>query len=486
MKRLIAFLSAVICAAGAMVFSASALVKKSDDLIFTEIVRYGDPAVLDGRVIESGIQCGEHMEWRTVYTFAGENSYDTEFIFTQKVEREQETERRAYMEAYVTNGMGGSTSGEMTLRNTGYGEMVRAVAAVTSAGETKEMNLKLRDYVQYHALTLDINYVTDAAYCSEMVDIFDHIMNRWDDDQMDFEQWLLQNANYCYSDFVELFRFPVQEDEIVNVSATRDHVGNLVSMGYNNLNGPEISVICALNDQGAYCIPVFRKDDQPLQGEYRDGMGLYFIPWREVPGSDRYVLQGQERKQIPTVTLDVDRAENILPMDDLAIVYGLEVDEGSGFARMISLEGDTYYLTEIDLAAGEIKNRLAVLEKEPDAEYCWPNWEIQGELMILEASDYLALVTLGDAPVLEFAIPLGEAKDGYWDVRDDCGAIHYDGEKLILVGARGFHDDRSLAVQVFDKTGPLFWGEYTCSIFACNDPGASPYIHNREKTVVIR
>ena len=485
MKRLIPFVLAVCCAVGLISGSVTALTEQSDDLVFTEIVKYGDPEAMAGRVIHSGIKSGEHMEWRTTYNFAGENTYDTDFVFTQKVEREQEEISRAYMEVYTTGGMGGSTTGAMSLRNTGYGEMVRAVAAVTPAGETKEMNLKLRDYVQYHALTLDLHYVTDEVWCSEMVDIFDHIMNRWDDDQTDFEQWLLQNANYCYADFMELFRFPVAEDEIVEVSTTRDGAGNLVSLNYNCPYGPEITVISALNDQGAYCIPVFRKDDQPLQGEYRDGMGIYFIPWREVPGSGQYTFQGEVRKQIPTVTLDVDKAENILPMDASAMVYGLEVLEDSSIARMISLEGDTYYLTEIDLEKREITSRLEVLKKDPEVESYWPNWQIRDNLMIIEACDNLALITLDGEPELEFAVPLGPVEEGYWGAVDDYAGMHYDGEKLVLAGGRGFYDDRSLVVQVFDRTGPLYWGEYTCSIFACNDPGASPYIANRENWLII-
>lgn len=106
--------------------------------------------------------------------------------------------------------------------------------------------------------------------------------------------------------------------------------------------------------------------------------------------------------------------------------------------------------------------------------------------MILEACEKLAVIKLGETPGLEFAVPLGEAADGYRDARDDYGAMHYDGEKLVLVGARGFYDDRALAVLVLDRTGPLYWGEYTCSIFACNDPGASPYISNWEKPIVIQ
>ena len=190
MKRLIPFVLAVCCAVGLISGSVTALTEQSDDLVFREVVKYGDPEALAGRVIHSGIQSGEHMEWRTTYNFASENTYDTEFVFTQKVEREQEEISRTYMEVYTTNGMGVSTSGDMSLRNTPYGDLIRAVAAITPAGETREMNLKLRDYVEYHALSVGIHYVTDEVYCSETVSNWDHIVGTWHDETTDFDQWL--------------------------------------------------------------------------------------------------------------------------------------------------------------------------------------------------------------------------------------------------------------------------------------------------------
>lgn len=486
MKRLIGFLLAVLCAAGGISGSAWAMAEQSDDLVFTEVVRYGDPSALDGRVIESGIQCGDHMAWKTVYSFGGENVYDTEFLFTQEEMREESGDRRAYMEVYTSNGLGGSTTGGMGLRNTGYGEMVRAVAAVTPAGEQKEMNLKLKDYLDYHALSLDLYYVTDEYYCAEGVDIWDHITARWSDDTMDFEQWLAAEASVCYTKFSQLFRFPVGEEEIVEISATRDDAGNLVSVSYNSPHGPEISVVCTVNDQGAYCIPVFRKDNKPLQGEYRDGMGIYFIPWMELEGQYQYVNRGATREQVQLITLDVDKAENILPMDDEAMVYGLEVNEDDTVARMISLEDGVYVLTEIDLENRRIQNRLEVLTAAEDSGYYWPTWQIREDLMILEACEQVALIRLEETPVLEFAVPLDGVKGGFWDVIDDYAAMHYDGEKLVLAACRGFYDARSLVVMAFDRTGPVYWGEYECSVFACNDPGHSPYIHNWEKPLVIR
>ena len=65
MKRLIPFVLAVCCAVGLISGSVTALTEQSDDLVFREVVKYGGPEALAGRVIHSGIQSGEHMEWQT-------------------------------------------------------------------------------------------------------------------------------------------------------------------------------------------------------------------------------------------------------------------------------------------------------------------------------------------------------------------------------------------------------------------------------------
>lgn len=482
MKRLIVFVIVLACAVGLLTGTAGALAAQADDLSFTEVVRWGDPAALEGRRIGSAIRCGDHMLWKTTYTFDGENTYDTEFFFSQEGLPEKIRERSAGMEAYSTSGFGGSTSGDMSLRNTGYGDLFRAVAAVTPAGEERELNLKLSDYVEYHALSLDIAYHSERYYCSESVDVFDHISTRWSDDTTDFDVWATVN-NPSFLRFAELFRFPVGQEEIVSVSARRDELGNLISVGLNSGNSPVIRIICAVNDSGAYCIPSYCSEDgEPIPGEYRDGMGIYHIPWKP---DIRSIEITTSAGRVEAVMLDSANAENIHPLPEDAVVFGLEVEEDTGIARMVSLEEGIYVLTQIDLEKGVVLSRLEIMERKADPASFWPIWQIGEDLMILEACGDLALITLEETPALEFVVSLGDVEPGFPEVIDGVGAMHYDGEKLILASSGESYGRSALVVQVFDRTGPLYWGEYDCSVFRCNDPGCAPYIRNDEAGVTI-
>ena len=87
-------------------------------------------------------------------------------------------------------------------------------------------------------------------------------------------------------------------------------------------------------------------------------------------------------------------------------------------------------------------------------------------------------------PKVDFVVPLGETKEGFWNYELNRGDIWYDGETLILAGRR-YYSDYAMSVLAYNATGPLYWGLYECSIFEARNPGVSPYIQNGSDSVVI-
>lgn len=482
MIRVIAFVIALSCCIGLISGTHNALTDAGDDLIFTEEVLYGDGAVLDGRVICSSIECGDHMTWNTTYTFGEEDRFDTEFVFTQEKRTTETAQNWNTFEVYATNGFGASTTGSFDLRNTAGGDMIRAVAAVTPDGEEKQMNLSLKNYTDYHLLDFELSYSSDAVFCDEWVSATDHIFAQWDHDPVDFETYV-KDVSPSYLDFCELFKFPVQDDEIVSVVVEKDFGGGICSLDYNTLNSPEIRFVTAVNDSGAYCIPVYVKDGnaaEALPGEYAYGMGIYFIPWKFAPGA--YARSDGETAR--SATLDVENAENIYPLPETTIVYGLEVDEEAGTAWMLSLEEGVYVLTQLDLGEAAILRRLEVVEADVDAESYYPTWHCRESVMLVEVCGNLALVDLTGEPEVDFVIALGETREGFYYFSSDSGGLWYDGKMLILTGCR-YYDEKALTILACDASGPLYWGEFGCSIFEGNEPGCSPYIQNGEGRMTI-
>lgn len=477
MIRVIAFALALACCVGLISGVNGALTEVADDLVFTEVVKYGDPSVLDGRVLRAGIECGDHMTWNTTYTFGEEDRFDTEFVFTQE-NRVSESYGWSGLELYDCAGFGISTDGELEVGDGSFGDMIRTVAAMTPDGGEREMNLKLSDYLDYHVLDLNLDYASEKWICGE----FMNVNNRFFEDE---------SGLYCpsYEGLSQLFKFPVLDNEIVTITVEKNASGGISSVGYNSVNGPLIQTITAVNDSGAYLIPVFMKsesDREAIPGEYAYGMGIYFIPWRVETGVTPFTGAASKSAtaQRPTVTLDVDRAKNIYPLPETAVVYGLEVDEQSQTAWMLSLENGMYVLTRLDLASGEVLYRLEALAADPEGDSYYPTWYVHEDVMVLEACDNLALVDLSGEPKVDFVVPLGETKEGFWNYELNRGDIWYDGETLILAGRR-YYSDYAMSVLAYDATGPLYWGLYECSIFEARNPGVSPYIQNGSDSVVI-
>lgn len=465
MIRVLAFLIAVGCCIGLISGSYRAISDTGDDVTFTETVRFGDPSVMDGRIARFGVRCGDHMLWDFTYRFAAGDSHDTEFVFSQNWIPESSLHDAEVLSVYAHTGVGMSTSGGdgISVSATGYGNMIRAVADMTPDGEEFAMNLKLKDYVDYHELNFEINYWTDEFICVEYVDLFSSMTGPGVYDSP------------CYDAFKQLFRFPVLEDQIVSVTLEKSAEGNITALYYNMETDVQISILNDATGNGIYCIPVYRASNRSttvIPGEYALGSGLYFIPWKAADSTQVIYENGRQ-----AITLDVANAENLYPLPETAWVCGLRVEEQTNTAWILSLEEGVYVLTWLDLAEGKVLSRLELMPCGPAPEESLPVWYVRDGLMAVRASGALALVTTEDSPNLEFVVALGEAAAGFYYFEQETGNMIYEDGVLYLADVPYYNEH--LNVMAYDKTGPLFWGNYECSLFACDVLGGSPDLQNR-------
>lgn len=462
MIRVLAFLLSVVCCAGLICGTYTAIADTGDEVSFRETVHFGDPAVMDGRRVRFGVDCGDHMRWRFEYRFGPEDSHDTEFLFSQNSLYSAIRWETDALEVYVHSGTAMSVSGGNGFEtdNTGYGLMIRTVAALTPAGGELEMNLKLADYLDYHSPNFNLDYVSDRYVCMEYVDMFSQI----------------SHGNYVdspsYKDFCNLFRFPVLPDQIASIKICKDELGNIRDVYYNMENDIQISVINAATEEGLYCIPVYLKDfatNQVIPGEYAQGMGVYFIPWKEIHDGS---VTSQSHQP---VTLDVANAKNIWPLPETAVVYRLEVDEDTQTAWMLSLEDGVYVLTRLDLAEQQVLDRLELMVYDPESGESQPSLYISNGLMMVCVGEQLALVTT-QTPRVEFIVPMGEARNGFYYFTGKTGAMLYE-DGVLYLADRPYYNDY-LNIMAFDETGPLFHGEYNCSLFDAQ--GGNPYLYSQD------
>jgi hypothetical protein len=461
MIRTLCFLVAVCCCIGLISGSYSAILDTGDEVTFTEEVLLGDPGVLDGRVAEFGVCYGRNLVWDFTYRFGAEDSHETEVLFSQQPFTEGVQDAQDVLSVYAHSGWGASSTGGMELGTNGYAAMISTVAAVTQKGEQREMNLKLADFVDFHALNYHVDYMTDQYICNEYVD------------QLSYMSGI--DTTYdspSYEAFSRLFRFPVQPDEIVTISVWVNEAGAVSDINYNALSDYMVSVVSCATDAGVYCVPVYRNDatGTAVPGEYAQGMGVYFIPWKAYDDGSVYA-EGRQ-----CVTLDVANAENVCPLPETTLPCGLSMDEAGDAVWLLSQEAGVYVLTQLDLRTNQVLDRFELMEKGQGGGT--PKWYIQNDLMLVYANGKLALLTTDGTPALEFIAPTGEASDGLYYITTKTGALIYEDGLLYLADAPYFNS--ILNMMVFDENGPVYWGNYHCSLFDCNEMGGSQLriLHN--------
>lgn len=461
MRKLIAFGLILCLCAGALGYATAAMNDAEDDLVITPLLEVGDISPIAGRTVGLTFSCGQHLRWDTAYTFGTPGTAQTQFTFIQNPRTVTDTGWRNCLDVWFTGGLSAGTSGgDFNPAPTDYGRLLQTVAAITPNGERKSMNVKMSDYVQYYLPDIDLHYETDTLYCDLQMDLTSIITG---DYTWTSEYWE-------YSAFFDHFRFPVREDTIIQVAVEKDSVGNVVGIELSPENGPELHFVSTVNDQGLYFIPIFRDaKGAPLAGEYPDGYGIYFVPWKTTENVMRCQSDGDTWVTKQEVQPDAQNAVNIYPLDEKLEIHQLEISADASSAWMLTREGDAFYFTVLDLKSQSQVNRFAVLDYDPE-EAASGGWTHNEDWLLAYTARDVALIDLGGECSLTMTAPV-EIMDGryppyYLDA--EYGVLTFDGENLIMMNTM-FSYEGALWVLVCRQGEQVFYGEYDCSILRGNE-----------------
>ena len=124
----------------------------------------------------------------------------------------------------------------------------------------------------------------------------------------------------------------------------------------------------------------------------------------------------------------------------------------------------------------EMLDRIPLMEQDPAVSGPEWKWILREGLIMVYAGGELALVTDSETPSLEFITPVGETADGLYYLSRETTAMVYEDGRLYLADTPYYNNH--LNMMVFDASGPLYWGNYFCSLYECNRPGGeslTPY-----------
>ncbi len=440
MKRtLILLLALLLAAVGLLAAGAGYLTSTEDDIELTHHLVAGDPAAAAGikLTLPVGDQ-GSQTCWETTVDLGSEElAPKTEFTFYPKG-KTWENDPQPRVDIYtgsINFGMS-STGGIDFSEYTGEGEedpgrlydatmMVLPAADVaerTENGETRTETLRLADYYDYYPMTVEL-YLPDQEGRS-------HVYATWAECQA----------------LTDYFGLRVPEDLMVEVSVTKDELGQVYNVETNDADNQRFWFDCqtVVVEDGVCLAIAVMSEDMDVSKDLvacRDGFGLYFIPFSDELKTD--YEQGDPVFDLEHVRMFCPLAPGSAPM--------LLSREAEGQVLLYAREDGALKLSVFDTDTWQCVQWETIFPLgEEDA------YSLLGSgdgFMVMSGPDNMfRVVEEADGvytPALSGVQDMGEGYVDEWWYNVECA---YDGQRLAVAGITA-SGDCSLWVQVYDETG---------------------------------
>ncbi len=448
MKRVVIFVLVAALALGGICLAHGVIWAQQDDVRIYPNFQWGDASVLRDRMAHMSYDLGQHLRWDCTYDFDGDTT-QTVFSYSHEGNLERVVNPVEFRVDMTLNFGASISQWTGYLSQTAYGDMVREVAKETPDGESRSMELNMSEYAEYYLYELWIDY-SDSERCC------------WISDGS--HEWLSgpaeKNRDPFALAFNELFRFPVQEDEVVLVTAGREPNGQITSYGFSSQSGTKLYFDGTVTAEGLYFIPIFRDAEQsPLEYESPMGHGLYFAPWKHREGEYR---QWDGGKTIPMVEPDLSKLElrRALPLET---IHHVSVDEELGRLWLLTENDGTLHMTILELQTGQVVAAVEVLPASQNQRYVY--FVKEEDKLLVASAEQLALLDAANGEVLLTA-PVETPGEPYYQPSAfdaDYGCLRYDGETLTIL-SRGQGRDTAFWVQVYEQGKLLYHGEFDSTL----------------------
>lgn len=447
MRKVLIFALTIAIALGGIAFAHIAVTDSQDELVIYPILETGDASVLSGSTAVIQFSCGEHLLWYTRYGFGGET--DTDFVYDRKGVPEISLQSQNQLDLWLSAGMSASTTGSFFLNNHGYGPLFKAVADETPTGGTRTRKLRMADYVDYYLPDFQLTYQEYNRQCH-------YSMNFWD--YLEPQDWYLDDSG-IYESLLKHFRFPVQQDHLVDITITKDDTGSAYSFEFYAEYSPELNVISYVGSEGIWFVPLFRDETgTPLSYESPEGHGIYFIPWQ--------ILYTYETRV--DVAPNFSGLRRVIPLPEDLQIDHIEIDGPKNECRMLTREEGSYFLSLWDLTTGQQTSRLEVLPYDATqasygefvASESYLLVTAQGKLALVDPAQDLVLLTAPDAAAQRYSAAAYNAAMG-----DLC----FDDGRLYLLNPVYSYHDGAFWTAVWEQDALLYYAEYDCSLMRGND-----------------
>ncbi len=443
-KSLCIFVIIFAAALAGFLFAFHQIDSERENVVITEEVISGDPVWAQGMTLEFLSHWSSHALWDTKYTI-GSGETVTEFSFEEDEILWPRSQSEYFQSDIITNfgtavdASATTASAAVDIYNMWLSEILEDVASRAEAGETHVERVRLIDYYDY--MPIDVSALSgerNVSFYSNGVD-----------------------------DFSEFFRVPVREDDVVEISITKNPGGLIVDVQCNQTTGRlGVDSTYYYGEEG--CFFTFACIDYVTM-EYADAgenRGLLYVPYlHEKYGYD---------------TLDMERMKKVCELQENTLPCQLLWDEEGDALYMVSKRKDAYQLSVYDVTGTDValRQELTVLEKESSDELPgWGNMTVENDGILLKWTDgSFSFVTERDGKcelwcsnqfipgvnaltaTENMGMVLTEVEQTD-DIFQYEHALYFDGDRLIL-GCYESWNSLNMTVAVYSRQEQLYCGIY--------------------------
>lgn len=476
------FLVVMLGGLASLVLLPGQLLKVADQVTFTEEVISGDKSVAAGVTVTARYDYDNHLFWNTVFTLGTPSgsaevpdtsgtssgsaevsdtsgtlsgSAETEYTFYPLSYRQTKeaswTEKRGYgcldWNSPIYAGWSSSTNGGFDLNGENRAHIpsallpaYRTLAEQTRPGESNRMLIRLKDYVEYYPIEINVEHLRSDA----------QIVYYLTGEEM----------ARAYSDY---FKIPVSEEELYQITLEKDKTGAVVSVGGQEAGEDRFhfswEVVSICTDTDIYFIVSPYSNGTKMDfSQVKGGFGVYRQPYL-ADENNCAVIRTEELELVYALT------------DDFSVGGTLLLDINSAGQLVIfsdTREGSTAFLV-LDLQTwepvqkGEFSNPAAggslfTIARATD-EFLLLNYE-NNTFVLLEYQPQGLFYQFDFQAPEDSALP-----DFNWQLYN---SMDWNGKELVYVSyGRSYYGQTfncNFDLEVYDATGQLYHGRYVCSL----------------------
>lgn len=446
MKRalILAFLI-LIAAPAAFVAAGIQVDSQKENIVITESALYGNPQAAEGLRLRTMSQWDWNgpLNWETSY-ITGSGEAQSSFVFLARGRKPAVEELKRISLDCKTNWGVAFNSGvsSIDIPYVPYlREAVTAAAEQIRPGERRTVTVSLGEYYEYYPLIFSLD--TDGS-----VGLHES-----------FDAGVELSLSDEQKDFMNLFRIPVGENEILDITVEKNEAGELIDLDCRNgATGVEFVNLSAFGQEGAYHAYYLKEWERTEDGDYRiseksadpgEDYGIFYYPFY-------YPFIGESNH----LALDLTGAGKICDLEPGIQLVEMMLNEDENRLYLVTSEGRDLYLNvyETNETGLTLSQKIFVrsVDEDPGGENTpyWSHMSVQeeGVLMVWQDGSFA------------FAACEGE-KYRFWRLEQDCvlgpifpyeNAWDFDGERLALAAFVYERDGVNLAV--YTENGLAYLG----------------------------